>query len=77
MAILTVVILTTAILLYSLKVSAVYSTLSRRNAKAQTDALALSADVAEQVGVALTPTKPTLGRARTPTKPTLPLCLSP
>ena len=29
-------------------VSAVYSTLSRRNAKAQTDALALCADVAEQ-----------------------------
>ena len=36
------------------KVSAVYSTLSRRNAKAQTDALALSADVAEQVGIART-----------------------
>ena len=34
--------------------SAVYSTLSRRNAKAQTDALALSADVAEQVGIART-----------------------
>ena len=31
-------------------VSAVYSTLSRRNAKAQTDALALCVDVAEQAG---------------------------
>jgi hypothetical protein len=62
-AIRTMAIRTMALLVLTMallaKVSAVYSTLSRRNAKAQTDALALSADVAEQVGIALALTKPT------------------